>query len=274
MAVMQRIPPTLDPNAPRARRAALPPAQARKPSRKRPRDRDDELSFWQRYWRRGLAGLLVLGLMLTIVPVLVLRVVPAWTSSFMVGYQVDRLTDSELPELRHVWVPWDEIAPSAKLAVIAAEDQRFADHFGLDLAAIQRAREHNRRGRTLRGASTISQQVAKNLFLWSGRSWLRKGMEVGYTLLIELFWPKQRVLEVYLNIAEFGEGVYGVEAAAQQYFGRPAAQLTEYQAALLAAVLPSPKRMSVVAPTAYVQSRAQWIQGQMRQLGTALLDGL
>ena len=267
---MRRIPPTLDPHTPRAPRRTPP----RRAPRTRARGYNEARSPWQRYWRRGLLGLLLLGLSLTIVPVLMLRVIPPWTSSFMVGYQLDRLANPDLPALRHAWVPWNDIAPSAKLAVIAAEDQHFADHFGLDLAAIQRAREHNRRGRTLRGASTISQQVAKNLFLWSGRSWLRKGLEVGYTLLIEVLWPKQRVLEVYLNIAEFGEGVYGVEAASQQYFGHSAAQLTDAQAALLAAVLPSPKRLLVASPSAYVQSRAQWIQRQMRQLGTGLIDRL
>jgi len=232
-------------------------------------------------WRalpRGRQILLIaatLVLMATIVPVLLLRFVPVWTSSFMIGYQMDRLTSSkQLPPLAHDWVSWEQIAPAAKLAVIAAEDQRFADHFGFDLEAIGRAVEHNRDHRRKRGASTISQQAAKNLFLWSGRSWLRKGLEVGYTLLIETLWSKQRVLEVYLNIAEFGPGVYGVEAASQKYFRKPASRLTYQEAALLAAVLPNPKRLKVAAPSAYVQHRASWIVGQMNHLGTATVNQL
>lgn len=212
---------------------------------------------------------------LTLLPVLFWRVVPVWTSSFMVGYQWDRMTsESGAPPLRHHWVPSAEIAPSIKLAVIAAEDQRFPDHRGFDFKAITRALEHNREGGRTRGASTISQQVAKNLFLWSGRSWVRKGLEAGFTVLIEVFWPKRRILEVYLNIAEFGEGVYGVEAAARHHFGKPAAQLSAYEAALMAAVLPSPRRYRVAPPSLYVAERAVWIQGQMAQLGLSTLDRL
>lgn len=219
--------------------------------------------------------MLLAVLAVTVLPVLLLRLLPVWTSAFMVGYQLDRLTSEQaLPPLRHEWVPWDEIAPAAKLAVIAAEDQRFADHFGIDMQAINQALEQRRRSGRVRGASTISQQVAKNLFLWSGQNWVRKGLEVGYTLLIEFLWPKQRVLEVYLNIAEFGVGVYGVEAAAQHYFGKPASQLTRHEAALMAAVLPSPKRFSLASPSAYVQGRADWIRGQMDQLGPQLVDDL
>lgn len=217
-----------------------------------------------------------LGLLgLTLLPVLLLSVVPAWTSSFMIGYQFERLTSEHRPPpLRHDWVSWEQIAPAAKLAVIAAEDQRFAEHFGFDLDAIGEAVRHNRSHRRKRGASTISQQVAKNLFLWSGRSWLRKGLEVGYTLLIETLWSKRRVLEVYLNVAEFGQGVYGVEAAAQQYFRKPAARLTYHEAALLAAVLPNPRRLRVGAPSTYVQRRASWILGQMNRLGVASVEQL
>lgn len=219
------------------------------------------------------AALAFLGL--TIVPVVLLSVVPAWTSSFMVAYQFDRLTSGKkLPPLEHDWVGWDEIAPAAKLAVIAAEDQRFAEHFGFDLTAIGKAVQHNRNHNRKRGASTISQQAAKNLFLWSGRSWLRKGLEVGYTLLIETLWSKRRVLEIYLNVAEFGHGVYGVEAASQKYFRKPASRLTYQEAALLASVLPNPKRLKVAAPSTYVQHRASWILGQMNHLGVAAIEQL
>ena len=225
---------------------------------------------------RRIALWLVLGLLgVTVVPVLLLAVVPVWTSSFMIGYQVDRLTsDKPLPAIEHDWVSWSEIAPAAKIAVIAAEDQRFAEHFGFDFEAIGKAAKHNRGHRRKRGASTISQQVAKNLFLWSGRSWTRKAFEVGYTLLLETLWSKQRVLEVYLNVAEFGPGVYGVEAASQKYFRKPAAKLTYPEAALLAAVLPNPKRLRVAAPSTYVQQRAGWILGQMYHLGPASIEKL
>lgn len=239
----------------------------RRPSRDagEPHSRLSRIAIW----------LVVAVLGVTVVPVLLLAVVPVWTTSFMVGYQVDRLTsDKAMPELAHDWVSWEEIAPAAKLAVIAAEDQRFAEHFGFDFEAIGKAVKHNRSHRRKRGASTISQQVAKNLFLWSGRSWTRKALEVGYTLLIETLWSKQRVLEVYLNVAEFGQGVYGVEAAAQKYFRKPASKLTHHEAALLAAVLPNPKRMRVAAPSTYVQQRASWILGQMNKIGTSAVEQL
>lgn len=225
--------------------------------------------------RRILLGLLIGVFALTLLPVLLLRVVPAWTSSFMIHYQIERLGSAKkMPALQHDWVSWEQIAPAAKLAVIAAEDQKFPDHLGFDVEAIGKAVKHNQKSRRKRGASTITQQLAKNLFLWPQRSWLRKGLEVGYTVLIELLWPKQRILEVYLNVAEFGQGVYGVEAASQKFFGKPAARLSYHEAALLAAVLPNPKRLRVAAPSAYVQNRAAWIHGQMNHLGTPLLDQL
>jgi monofunctional biosynthetic peptidoglycan transglycosylase len=177
-------------------------------------------------------------------------------------------------EVRHAWVDWNRIASPMKVAVIAAEDQTFPDHHGFDFKSIDEALAERERGR-VRGASTISQQVAKNLFLWNGRSWIRKGFEAYFTVLIELLWPKDRILEVYLNIAEFGRGIYGVGAASETFFRKPAARLTSHDAALLAAVLPSPKRFRANAPSRYVRSRQQWIMGQMRGLGgTSLLKRL
>ena len=151
--------------------------------------------------------------------------------------------------------------------MIAAEDQNFPAHYGFDLKSINDALADRERGRRVRGASTISQQVAKNLFLWPEQSWLRKGLEAYFTVLIETLWPKQRILEVYLNIAEFGRGVFGVGAAAEVYFHKRAARLNVYDAALLAAVLPSPKRMRVNAPSSYVRSRQQWILGADARAG-------
>jgi monofunctional glycosyltransferase len=175
-------------------------------------------------------------------------------------------------QFRHRWTEWRQISANIKVAVIAAEDQTFPDHHGFDLKSINDALEDRERGRRVRGASTISQQVAKNLFLWPGQSWVRKGLEAYFTVLIETLWPKRRILEVYLNVAEFGKGVFGVGAAADVFFRKSPARLNAYDAALLAAVLPSPKRMRVNAPSRYVRSRQQWIIAQMRGLGgTSLL---
>jgi monofunctional biosynthetic peptidoglycan transglycosylase len=168
---------------------------------------------------------------------------------------------------RHQWVPLDDIAPSLGVAVIAAEDQNFADHFGFDWQAIEKAIQHNETSRRKRGASTVSQQTAKNLFLWNSRSWVRKGFEAWFTLLIETGWSKRRILEVYLNIVEFGDGVYGAEAASRTYFGKPAKRLTTSEAALLAAVLPNPRKFKANAPSEYIRGRQAWILNQMRQLG-------
>jgi monofunctional glycosyltransferase len=166
----------------------------------------------------------------------------------------------------HVWVGREAIAVAAAHAVIASEDQRFLLHSGFDFASIERAVAAHRAGAPLRGASTITQQVAKNLFLWPGRSFVRKGIEAYFTLLIETLWPKERILEVYLNVAELGTGVFGVEAAAQRYFSIGAAELDMAQAALLAAVLPNPKQLHADRPSEYVAGRQAWILGQMRAL--------
>mgnify|MGYP000418679164 CR=1 FL=1 len=166
---------------------------------------------------------------------------------------------------RHQWQPLENISPNLQMAVIAAEDQKFPHHHGFDFGSLKKALSEDRK-RT-RGASTISQQTAKNLFLWNGRSYLRKGLEAWFTLLMELLWPKERILEVYLNIAEFGEGTFGAQAAAQTYFGTSAKSLTLWQAGVMAAVLPSPRRMFVDRPSAYVRQRATTIRRQVRQLG-------
>jgi monofunctional biosynthetic peptidoglycan transglycosylase len=165
------------------------------------------------------------------------------------------------------WVAMEDISPWMPLAVIAAEDQTFSSHRGFDVAAIRKVLASRGENTPMRGASTLSQQTAKNLLLWDGHSWLRKGLEAGLTAGIELVWSKRRILTVYLNIAEFGEGIFGVEAAARHYFHKPASRLTQAQAARLAAVLPNPIRLKANAPSGYVLARQQWIQHQMRQLG-------
>lgn len=196
-------------------------------------------------------------------------VVPVPFSAVMVERQIGAWLQGDFGYIAHSdWVSMDEISPWIGLAVIAAEDQTFPDHWGFDVAAIEKALSHNERNENrIRGASTLSQQTVKNLFLWDGRSWLRKGLEAGLTVGVETVWSKKRILTVYLNIAEFGDGVFGVEAAAQRYFGKPASRLTQSEAALLAAVLPNPLRFKAAAPSGYVRSRQAWILRQMRQLG-------
>lgn len=229
-----------------------------------------------RRWFRRLLWLPVWAVGLSVLQVLALRVIDPPFSSFMAIRQFEALGQGDWRfRVAYDWRDLDQIAGSLPLSVIAAEDQRFAEHSGFDLDAIEKAREHNARGRKVRGASTISQQLAKNLFLWSGRSWLRKGVEAWYTVLIETFWPKQRIIEVYVNVVEFGDGVYGAQAAAQTFFGRDAGKLTPTQSARLAAVLPNPKRYSAARPGPYVQRRAQWIQRNVRQLGgQSYLEGM
>ncbi|MDP3978542.1 MAG: monofunctional biosynthetic peptidoglycan transglycosylase [Pseudomonas sp.] len=199
--------------------------------------------------------------------VLVLRWVPPPGTALMVERKIESWVDGKPIDLQRSWRPWSELPDDLKIAVIAGEDQKFAEHWGFDVAAIRAALAHNQQGGSLRGASTLSQQVAKNLFLWSGRSWLRKGIELWFTGLIELLWPKQRILEVYLNSAEWGNGVFGAEAAARHHFNTGAPYLSTRQASQLAAVLPNPRSWSASRPNAHVSRRAAWIRQQMRQLG-------
>jgi monofunctional biosynthetic peptidoglycan transglycosylase len=167
---------------------------------------------------------------------------------------------------RKKWVPYREIAAAAKLAVIASEDQRFAIHHGFDLKSIQEAWKENQEGRRIRGASTISQQTAKNVFLWQGRSWFRKGLEAYFTFMIEHIWGKRRILEVYLNVAQTGDHLFGIEAAAQAYYGKHALKLTRAEAATIAACLPDPEDYRVSPPSPYMQRRRAWILRQMANL--------
>lgn len=196
-------------------------------------------------------------------------VMPVPFSAVMVERQLGAWLSGDFGYVAHSdWVSMDEISPWMGLAVIAAEDQKFPEHWGFDVSAIEKALAHNERNENrIRGASTLSQQTAKNLFLWDGRSWVRKGLEAGLTLGMETVWSKKRILTVYLNVAEFGDGIFGVEAAAQRYFHKPASRLSLSEAALLAAVLPNPMRFKADAPSGYVRSRQAWIMRQMRQLG-------
>lgn len=203
----------------------------------------------------------------TVLAALFFRFVPVPFSALMAQRRVQSWSSDKPYVSRHRWVPLEEIAPSMGVAVIAAEDQNFPEHFGFDWKAIEKAVEHNEKSRRKRGASTVSMQTAKNLFLWETRSWVRKGFEAYFTLLLETTWSKRRILEVYLNIVEFGDGIYGVEAASRTFFGKSAKRLTASEAALLAAVLPNPHKFRVNAPSGYVRGRQEWILSQMRQLG-------
>lgn len=220
-----------------------------------------------RIWFRRLFKITLWFVVGSVALVIVLRWLPLPGSMLMVERKIESWFDGEPIDLQHSWRSWDNLPDDLKIAVIAGEDQKFAEHHGFDLPAIQKALAHNERGGSVRGASTISQQVAKNVFLWSGRSWIRKGFEAWFTLLIETFWSKQRILEVYLNSAEWDAGVFGAQAAAQHHFGVDAKRLSRQQASLLAAVLPNPRKWSAARPGAYVRQRAAWIRQQMWQLG-------
>ena len=221
--------------------------------------------------RRGWRWVLIVPVVLvlfSVLQVLVLRFVDPPFSMVMAADQAGRwIHGPDRSFLAYDWVDHGQMAACLPISLVAAEDQQFPFHRGFDLDAIAKARRHNERGGKVRGASTISQQVAKNLYLWGGGGYLRKGIEAVYTVLIETFWSKQRILEVYVNIAEFGDGIYGAEAAAQAFFGKPASALTPAECARLAAVLPNPKQYSAARPGPYVQRRAVWIERQVRQLG-------
>ena len=218
-------------------------------------------------WRRWLWGALALWCCATLGPVLTYRFIdPPLTAFMLADWAGARLEGRWTFRIHYNPVPLAEIALPLRAAVVAAEDQRFMRHHGFDFDAISAALAASERGgRAPRGASTITQQLAKNLFLWSGRSWLRKGLEAWFTVLIELCWSKQRILEVYLNVAQFGDGVYGAEAASRLLFATTAADLTGSEAALLAAVLPNPVKYRADAPSDYVRGRQRWILRQMGQ---------
>ncbi len=221
----------------------------------------------RRVWR-WLLALPLFFVVASVLQVGILRFVNPPTSAFMLGRQAEAWVQGDWKyRTAYEWRDMDAIAASLPMSVIAAEDQNFASHQGFDMQAIEKALQNNAKGKRLRGGSTLTQQVAKNLFLWQGRSWFRKAIEAWYTLLIELMWPKYRILEVHVNIAEFGDGIYGAQAAAQTFWKKDAARLTPAESARLAAVLPSPKRYNARNPGPYVQKRAAWIQRQVRQLG-------
>mgnify|MGYP000441942281 CR=1 FL=1 len=206
---------------------------------------------------------------LSIVSVLLFRFIPLPITPTMLYFLGEQALDSKRDiVLKKDWESLSNISPNMRLAVIGSEDQLFYDHFGFDLTAIKKAIRNNEKGRRLKGGSTISQQTAKNAFLLPHRNYFRKGLEAYFTLLIELLWSKERIIEVYLNVIEFGNGIYGVEAASQQYFKKPASKLTRGEAALLAAVLPNPIRYRVDNPSSYILRRKNWIKRQMGRISS------
>ncbi len=208
---------------------------------------------------------------LSIGSTILFRWLPVPVTPLMVMQCFEQAFDSKRElKFKKEWVPLAEISPNLQLAVICSEDQNFLEHYGFDLDAIEKAVKHNENHKRKRGASTISQQTGKNVFLYDGRNWIRKGFEVYFTFMIELIWNKERIMEVYLNVIEFGDGVYGAEAASQQFFHTTAKKLTRAQAALLAAVLPAPRRFSATRPSPYIRGRQGWILGQMENFGGEL----
>lgn len=218
--------------------------------------------IWRILWKTTLWFLgISIGL------VIVYRFVPVPITPLMVIRLAEQAFDQDKEmRLQKDWVPKSQISKHAAQAVIAAEDQKFFDHKGFDFEAMGKAWENNKKGKRIKGASTITQQTVKNVFLWPSRSYIRKGLEAYFTFLVEFLWSKERILEVYLNVIEMGDGIYGIEAASQAYYNKPAEKISRSQAAMIAAVLPNPRRWSPTAPTSYIQGRQSWILRQMGNL--------
>ena len=212
---------------------------------------------------RLLAGLILLSILIVIIY--------DWVPVPYTPLMAIRYIENPDEGIRHQWVPIEEISNNLKIAVIASEDQNFPNHRGFDVKAIEKAMDENKAGKRTRGASSISQQTAKNVFLWPHRSWVRKGFEVYFTFLIETFWSKERILEVYLNSIEMGKGIYGAEAASRAWFNKPAKNLTPYEAAAIAAILPNPRVYRANPASNYIQGRKSWIVRQMQNMGPVTL---
>jgi len=201
---------------------------------------------------------------------LLYRWVPVPLTPLMVIRCVEQMNNGKSMTLKHDWVSLDEISPKLQLAVVCSEDQNYLKHYGFDWGAIEKAMKSNDSGKKIRGGSTISQQTAKNVFLWQGRSYIRKGFEAYFTLLIETFWSKERIMEVYLNSIEMGNGIYGAEAAAQYWFKKSAAKLNKDESSAIAAILPNPLKYVANPPSAYISKRKTWVKQQMSFWGNKL----
>ncbi len=244
-----------------------------------PKKETRKLSRWRRFEdfleRKPIVQVVVIyflkfllyGFITSIITVFILKFVPVWVTPTMIDRKITALFEGRDSEIHSDWESYDNISKEAALAVVASEDQLFPQHYGFDFGAMWGAFRHNLKGKKIKGASTITQQVAKNVFLWQGRSYVRKVLEVYFTTLIELIWGKERILEVYLNVAETGKMTFGVEAASVRFYGHSASNLSRTEAARIAAVLPSPNRFSITNPSGYVQRRTNFITRQMRGLG-------
>lgn len=207
---------------------------------------------------------------LSILSTLLFRFVPVPVTPLMIIRSMEQVAEGKMPKIKKDWKSIDDISQNLILAVIASEDQKFAEHFGFDFKAIEKVVKQNeklkKRGKPIKGGSTISQQCAKNVFLFPQRSYIRKAFEVYFTFLIELFWSKERIMEVYLNVIEMGDGIYGAQAASKSFFKKEAKNLSASEAALIAAVLPNPRKWNAGNPTKYITKRKNWILKQMSHL--------
>jgi monofunctional biosynthetic peptidoglycan transglycosylase len=226
-------------------------------------------TFKQKLYRifKRLLKFAIIFFVSTVLIVFAMRWINPVTSSIMIQRQISSLLKGDFQLVNYHWVDYDDVSKYMPIAIVAAEDQNFPNHFGFDFKQIEKAMKQNKKGKRIRGASTITQQVAKNLFLWEGKSFIRKGIEAYFTILIELLWDKKRILEVHMNIAEFGKNIFGVGIASLAYYKLPPGKLSMSQAALLAAVLPNPLRYSVLKPSRYVRGRQNWIISQINSLG-------
>ena len=215
---------------------------------------------------RFIKKIILLFFLLSVLGVILLRFVPVYFTPLMGIRLIEQVNMKKSPKLIHTWISYNDISDNLKLAVIASEDQLFYEHKGFDKKQIKKAIEESKKGKRLRGASTISQQTAKNVFLWPRSSWFRKGLETYFTVLIEFFWSKDRILHVYLNSIEMGDGLYGAESVAQHNFGRHASELTKEQSALIAATLPNPLRFSSKSPSPYTYKRQAFLLRQMKNI--------
>jgi len=232
---------------------------------------ENKKSFWKRFLRL-LRNILLIFFVTSIGWTILARFIPVIVTPLMLIRSVESLIDGELPKNSKQWVPIEKISPHMVQAVMAAEDNLFLEHNGFSFEDMKKAWKNNQKGRKIRGGSTISQQTAKNVFLWNKRSYLRKGLEAYFTVLIELFWSKERIMEVYLNSIEMGEGIYGVQAAAMEYFGKDADRLTRSQAALIAVCLPNPRRFNPAHPSSYILRRKNQIMYLMYKIPQANFD--
>ncbi len=208
------------------------------------------------HWIKKILLFFIIGSLLIVV---VYRFVPVFITPLMVIRSIEQVLDGNMPILHKKWVPLEEISPYMIQAVIAGEDQKFMEHWGFDFKSMKKAYQYNKKGKKIRGGSTISQQAAKNVFLWPSRSYVRKAFEAYFTILIELFWSKRRIMEVYLNVIETGNGIYGVEMAARKYFNKSAKKLSKTEAAAIAACLPNPRKYKPTKPSNYIHNRKNFI---------------